>query len=165
MIFHDNSPNKRVLRRSLFGAPQDADITNCRFCGVSWNKFNAKSPLPEGLLFYRRQEVQCREIYSQHVRDSMALTSLVSAWIHLRVSTVSWIGMKPTGSVSFMSISFMSTSTLPKWLWREKKKNIKDELFLRWLLNWIKWLILDIFLMAEFDLLTFSFEKTLVKQR
>lgn len=31
-----------------------------------------------------------------------------------RVSTVSWMGMKPTGNVSLTSMSFMSTSTFPK---------------------------------------------------
>lgn len=31
-----------------------------------------------------------------------------------RVSTVSWMGMKPTGKVSLTSMSFMSTSTFPR---------------------------------------------------
>lgn len=40
---------------------------------------------------------------------------------HSRVSMVSWIGMKPTGKVSLISMSFMSTKTLPRWLWRERE--------------------------------------------
>lgn len=41
---------------------------------------------------------------------------------HSRVSTVSWMGMNPTGRVSLMSINFMSTRTLPKWLWRSRSR-------------------------------------------
>ena len=45
-----------------------------------------------------------------------SLTYQVRLRKDVRVSTVSWMGMKPTGRVSLMSISFMSTRTLPKWL-------------------------------------------------
>lgn len=45
---------------------------------------------------------------------------------NLRVSTVSWMGMKPTGKVSFMSMSFISTKTLPKWLFEERKETVSD---------------------------------------
>lgn len=51
----------------------------------------------------------------------------LSSWLdNLRVSTVSWIGMKPTGRVSFISISFISTRTLPKWLCGMWKHNWKE---------------------------------------
>lgn len=44
------SPYKGVLGRGLFGASQDANVTNGCLGGVTRNELDAKSPLPEGLL-------------------------------------------------------------------------------------------------------------------
>lgn len=46
------SPYKGVLGRGLFGASQDADVTNGRLGGVARDELDAKSPLPEGLLLW-----------------------------------------------------------------------------------------------------------------
>lgn len=35
--------------------------------------------------------------------------------------------MKPTGRVSFISINFMSTRTLPKWLYRKRDREQERE--------------------------------------
>lgn len=45
-----DSPYKCVLGRGLFGASQDTNVTNGCLGGVTRNKLDAKSPLPEGLL-------------------------------------------------------------------------------------------------------------------
>lgn len=46
------SPYESVLGGGLLGASQDADVTDGCLCRVPWNKLDAKSPLPEGLLLY-----------------------------------------------------------------------------------------------------------------
>lgn len=46
------SPYEGVLGRGLFGASQDANVTNGRFGGVAGNELDAESPLPEGLLLW-----------------------------------------------------------------------------------------------------------------
>lgn len=44
------SPYEGVLGRGLFGASQDANVTNGCLSGVAGDELDAKSPLPEGLL-------------------------------------------------------------------------------------------------------------------
>lgn len=138
--FHDSiiissSPNKCVLRRGLLGTPQNADVTDSCLRGVSRNKLDTKSSLPEGLLLCIRhtqpgnQTCMYHKFKNHHGRANkhfytIYLTVINTLCEHsfnnLRVSTVSCIGMKPTGRVSFISISFMSTRTLPKWLYKAR---------------------------------------------
>lgn len=52
-VHMSGSPYKCVLGRGLFGASQDTNVTDGGLGGVTRNKLDAKSPLPEGLLLYR----------------------------------------------------------------------------------------------------------------
>lgn len=51
-------PYEGVLWRGLLGAPQNTDITDGCFCGVPWNKFDAESSLPKGLLLCGRKQTE-----------------------------------------------------------------------------------------------------------
>lgn len=63
------SPYKGVLGRGLLGTSQDADVTDGCLCGVSWNKLDAESPLPEGLLLCGTRMTE-RQTERQTVRQT-----------------------------------------------------------------------------------------------
>lgn len=112
------------------------EVSNVFFCLIftieveAWSIFGSKA-------FVADKHSTCTEDQSKSGMVSLPFNPLTHTTIlvlstcynptqcfsgHLRVSTVSWMGMNPTGRVSLMSINFMSTRTLPRWLWRSRSR-------------------------------------------